>query len=1124
MTRSMHIDDLYNLATPMAPVLSPDGGRIAYVLRTADREGDRNLHQVWMVAGEGPARRLTGGQADTAPAWSPDGRRLAFSRAEEGPAQVWLLPADGGEPVQLTQLAQLPLGAGAPVWSPDGQRIAFAALVDNARDDDHHPGAEADNAPMVSDRLGYRADGSGLIGTMRRHLHVVDVESGATRRITSGDWHVGAFAWAPDSARLAFAADTAPDQDLALRAPIHLVDATTSLATSHVVALREGIAASITWAPEGDAVVVVGTVGPPAGHLHLLHVPLDGGEPVDLAASLDRNVMAGAPGYPGATPMVTDDGATVLFCARDRGCTQLYAVPLDGGQPRLVLGAEGEVVSGLSVANGTAAVALTTEHSFGEVVTVDLASNATATRTDHGADLAELSLFPRVAREFAISDGTTVQGWLMSDPQQSGPRPLLLDIHGGPHNAWNAAADSVHVYHQELVSRGWAVLLVNPRGSDGYGQHFYSGVDGRWGEVDAKDFLEPLDVLVAERLADPKRLAVAGYSYGGFMTCYLTSRDDRFAAAVTGGVVSELASLVGTCDDGALLAQVELGAQPWDDPELYARLSPFTMVQNVQTPTLVVHGAQDTTCPVGQAQQWHHALRTRGVPTRLVLYPGASHLFILDGPPSQRVDYNRRLRDWLQQYAADAPGRGRPAVDSVDWRLRLAQACDRHGVVGAQLGILRLGADGGGAHDELVTAASGLLNQATGAKATTDSLFQIGSITKVWTATLAMQLVDEDLIALDTPLVEVLPELRLADPDVTKQVTLKHLLTHTSGIDGDLFTDTGRGDDCLEKFVDLLRDAAQNHPLGATWSYCNSGFTLVGRVIEVLTGTSWDAAIRKRLFEPLGLHHTVTLPEESLLHTAAVGHVGEGNGPLSPTKVWGLPRSTGPAGLISSTAQDVLAFARMHLSGGVNQAGEQVLSRESVAAMADRHAELPDKHTLGDSWGLGWIRYDWDGHRLIGHDGATLGQGAVLRMLPEQGLAVTLLTNGGDVRALTQDIVGQVFSELAGVLMPEPLGPPAEPLEVDISSHVGTYERASIRTEVRVENGAPVMRTTVTGPLAELLAEVEQEYEVVPLEPDLFVVRTAGSKMWTPLTFYRLPSGDRYLHFGGRATRQVSST
>ena len=210
---------------------------------------------------------------------------------------------------------------------------------------------------------------------------------------------------------------------------------------------------------------------------------------------------------------------------------------------------------------------------------------------------------------------------------------------------------------------------------------------------------------------------------------------------------------------------------------------------------------------------------------------------------------------------------GGAAADFAD---RLGELLARHRVPGATLGILRDG--------EISAVGAGVLSTATGVDVTADSVFQIGSITKVWTATLVMQAVDEGLLELDQPVVE-LDGFRVADADVTRTVTMRHLLTHTSGIDGDVFTDTGRGDDCLERYVTGLAEVEQNHPLGATWSYCNSGYVLAGRIVEHLTRSTWDAALRELLVEPLGLTATVTLPEDALLHRTAVGHVsGEGQG------------------------------------------------------------------------------------------------------------------------------------------------------------------------------------------------------------------------------------------------------
>ncbi|MEV8318498.1 serine hydrolase domain-containing protein [Streptomyces sp. NPDC059900] len=466
--------------------------------------------------------------------------------------------------------------------------------------------------------------------------------------------------------------------------------------------------------------------------------------------------------------------------------------------------------------------------------------------------------------------------------------------------------------------------------------------------------------------------------------------------------------------------------------------------------------------------------------------------------------------------AARAPQPPSPAqpVDVPYWQRRLTELAQRHHVPGAVLGIARR------ARSDVV--ACGVLNQATGVTTTPDSLFQIGSITKVWTATLAMQLADEGALGLDAPLADVLPELRLADPQVARQVTMRHLLAHTSGIDGDVFTDTGRGDDCLERFVGQLDQAAQNHPLGATFSYCNSGFVLAGRVIEQLTGMSWDQALRERLCAPLGLEHTVTLPEEALRFRTAIGHDVRAGRPPRPVPVWGLPRSQGPAGLITATAGDVLAFARLHLANGTAPDRTQVLSPHAAQAMTGLQVELPDTHTLGDSWGLGWVRFGWHGRRLIGHDGATLGQSSFLRILPDQDLAVVLLTNGGAAKDLYRELLGEIFADLAGAVMPAAPRPPAKPVAVAGRRHLGRYERAGTRIDILQGAGGLKLRHTTTGPLAHLVPEPVQEAALVPVSDSRFLVRYPDSPSWIPLRFYSLLTGESYVHHDMRATPKVS--
>lgn len=1105
------VDDLLAIRTPEQPALSPDGTRIAFVLRTTDRDDDRDSRALWQVpTAGGTPTPLTHATADSTPVWSPDGSQLAFLRAQDGPAQIWVLPAAGGEARGLTTL---PLGAGAPAWSPDGERIAFTAPVDGAA----LPGETTEkilarrSAPAATDRLGYKADGAGNLGTLVQQLHVLEVASGAVTVLTRGRSHASDPFWSPDGTLLAYSSSTDDDADLTMRIPVFVRSSTDPNREAVLVSGSDVQATAVGWTPDGRHVVAAGRTDTEVGNADLLLFPIDGGEAQSITGSLDRNVMPGGPGYPGGMPQFTGDG-DIVFCLRDNGYSHVHRVAPDGsGATPLV--ADTANVSGLSVVGSSAAIVLATPESFGDVAVVDLTDGATRVLTEYGT--AEFDHVPAEERRFTISDGTVVTGWLRRDPDATGPLPLLLDIHGGPHNSWNGAADLIHPYHQVLARRGWAILTLNPRGSDGYGDAFFSAVSGGWGVSDANDFLEPLDQLVAEGIADPTRLTVTGYSYGGFMTCFLTSRDDRFAAAVGGGVVTDLFSMGGTSDFGHYLSAKENGGLPWRDEERISAQSPFTRVDRVTTPTLILQGAADDRCPVGQAEQWFTALRERDVPTRLVLYPGGSHLFLLSGPPSHRADYSQRVIDWVEQYAPPAGKPVRARLDARHWQQRLSALATAHKVPGATLGILRLG-------EEPVYAHHGILNVRTGIETTDDSVFQIGSMGKVWTTTAIMRLVDEGKIDLDAPVVSYVPEFSSSDPEITRTVTVRHLLNHTSGIDGDVFTDTGRGDDTLEKYVAHLDGVAQNHPVGATMSYCNSGFSLAGRVIEKVTGTTWDQAMRDLVFTPLGLTHSSTLPEEAIMFRAASGHtVVDEDGPhLAPA--WMLPRSMGPAGLINSTTADVLAFARMHLAGGLAVDGTRVLSEAAVARMQEREVDMPDPYSLGDAWGVGWILFDWDGRRLIGHDGNTIGQASFLRILPEEGLAVTLLTNGGNTHDLYVELFGEIFRELAALELPAGLTPPEEPFTDDFSEFEGVYDRSGVRTEIFRDDDGLRMRTTINGPLAALLPDPVQEHPLVPVRRGEFVMRPEGEQAWHAVVFYSLPSGERYLHHGVRAAPKVS--
>jgi dipeptidyl aminopeptidase/acylaminoacyl peptidase len=644
--RALTIDDLYRFGIPGSPAITPDGRLAVFVLQCSDRAEDRNSTSLY-VAGPGqPVEPLTDGPGDSSPAVSPDGRTVAFLRSTDGVAQLCLMPIEGGP---IRTVTDLKLGAGPPVWSPDGMMIIFSAPV--------QPAGLPDNAPQVADRLLFKADGTGRFGARTTHLHAVEPATGTVRQLTSGDWHAGPPSISPDGTMIAFTARAEPDTDLEMASCAYLVPITGGEPAR--IGQTRHVDGPLLWLPDGEAVIAVGREDAQIGNSRLLVLHRDARPDRDLTGHLDRNVMpGGSPAYPGAAPALTADGAEIVFCVRDRGWTHSYRIPVTGGAAVPLLAADQQVVKGLAVAAESPVVAaiVADEGSFGELVFVRLDRSEQRQVTDlTAASLDGTAPLPLTQRLFTISDGTTVHGWLLRDPSVSGPAPLLLDVHGGPHNAWTGVADPVHVYQQILADRGWNVLMLNPRGSDGYGEDFMRAVVGNWGTADRADFIEPLDQLIAEGLVDPDRMAITGYSYGGFTTCYLTAHTDRFAAAIAGGVVCDLNAQLGASDLGLELTTVFGGADPVTDQDRLIAASPISAVGQVTAPTLVLHGGEDHRCPVNQGERWFAALRAQRVPTRLVIYPGGAHGFVMSGPPSHRADYNSRLVDWLEQHMPELP-------------------------------------------------------------------------------------------------------------------------------------------------------------------------------------------------------------------------------------------------------------------------------------------------------------------------------------------------------------------------------------------------------------------------------------------------------------------------------------
>ena len=428
--------------------------------------------------------------------------------------------------------------------------------------------------------------------------------------------------------------------------------------------------------------------------------------------------------------------------------------------------------------------------------------------------------------------------------------------------------------------------------------------------------------------------------------------------------------------------------------------------------------------------------------------------------------------------------------------------------------------------DRVVDGASGLLSTATGVEATADSLFQIGSVTKLWTSTLVMQLVDEGLVGLDEPVRTYLPGFRIADESAAAAITVRQLLSHTAGFEGDIFTDTGVGDDCVEKYVATLGDVPQLFPPGEMFSYNNAGYCVLGRLVEVVRDKQYDACLREHLFAPLGLTHAAAGPYEAILFRAAVGHVEpEPGAGLQPAPIWAMARSNSPAGsMLAMRPRDLVAFAKMHLEDGRAADGTQVLAPGTAARMHDKQVGLPDLGLMGTSWGLGFERFDTPTGAIIGHDGSTIGQNAFLRMVPEAGVAVALLTNGGDTVSLYHDVVGHVLDALTEATLPALPEPPADPPQVDATRFVGTYSADVFDLTVSQEDDGRIWIEQIPkGFLVEIGGQVERS-ELVHYRDDMLIPVQADRGMHMPHAFL----GDDgeghalYLHLG-RAVRRADS-
>ena len=436
----------------------------------------------------------------------------------------------------------------------------------------------------------------------------------------------------------------------------------------------------------------------------------------------------------------------------------------------------------------------------------------------------------------------------------------------------------------------------------------------------------------------------------------------------------------------------------------------------------------------------------------------------------------------------------------------LDDAVARYDIPGAAVAV------GQGA--ELAEAASGVLNRNTGVPATPDTVFQIGSITKVWTAALVMQLVDEGLFDLDEPVRRYLPGFAVLDAEASRTVTPRQLLSHTGGFVGDLFEDTGMGDDALDRYLEFLSGTAdQIHRPGELFSYANSGYCVLGALIAKLRGSTWEQAIRDRLIAPIGADHTALFAHEAIMFRAAVGHTKPENSDKATVfPRWVMPRSNAPAGATMCAApRDLVRFGRMFLSGGLAEDGTRLLSPDSVAAMRTPQVQVPGPRSrFAVAWGLGFQLFDWNGTQVIGHDGATIGQLSTWRVLPEHDLVVAASMTGEVIAGLFDDVLVPAILETTGVQVPPRPVPPPQPTPVDTAPYTGRYRGAGGDWQVIPEDGG--LRITLhPDEQAQALGAITETERYVPYEGHTFIGADSHDGHHYLITF--LDNG-RYLYTG----------
>ncbi|MDX2269005.1 MAG: S9 family peptidase [Bryobacter sp.] len=639
--RLLSLDDQFKFVDVGSPVCSPDGQTIAYTLSTTDVEKDKRDTDIWTISADGQTNlRLTSSpESESSPQFSPDGRYLAFLSSRPGPdakvkgTQIWLLDRRGGEAKQITAFKQ---SLASFEWMPDSKGFLLIMKEKDA-DADKDP-KDAKPKPIVINRYAFKRDGQGYIhGPHRNRIYLYDLEAKKPELVTTENFDESDAQFSPDGKQIVFVSKRGPgDPDRGNNSDIWVVDAKPNSTPRRLTSFA-GNDSSPTWSPDGKYIAYTqGSL--PAGGAYvmprLMVVPAAGGEPKMLSAALDRGV---------SSPRFTADSRAVDFLVTDDRSVWLGRVPVGGGTIEKVLTGK-RTFSSIERNNKCTVMLAGTAVNTPEVHLLEggLVKKLT---THNDKLLGELNLATVEEVGFKAADGNEVHALLFKPHgYMAGTKvPALLNIHGGPNGQ---DQHSFSFERQLLAAQGYAVLAVNYRGSAGRGQAYGNIISADWGNKEVVDLLAGADYLVNSGLADPERLGVGGWSYGGILTDYLIASTTRFKAAISGAGTAFTVSYYGA-DQYILQYDNEIGP-PWKNFDKYMKLGyPFLHADRIKTPTLFLCGQQDFNVPVAGSEQMYMALKSLGVPTELIVYPGEFHGI---RRPSFAKDRLQRYLDWYKKY------------------------------------------------------------------------------------------------------------------------------------------------------------------------------------------------------------------------------------------------------------------------------------------------------------------------------------------------------------------------------------------------------------------------------------------------------------------------------------------